>query len=498
MTSRTRTIATLFTAALAVCLIGALFTTARESRGAEPRTSSTAPAPLPVALQSSSAQPFGLDTFRNIARAVNDGVVNINTEKLVSRPQDPFHGLFGDDESPLGPPSGSERMRQTSLGSGFVVDAEGYILTNRHVIADMDEITVTFPDGTDYEAQVVGQDARTDVALIKIEPDHELTILRLGDSDPIEPGEWVMAIGNPFGLPGGGNSVSVGVVSYKGRDLSLQRGTSVDMIQTDAAINPGNSGGPLLNTLGEVIGINTMIVTGGASRANAGVGFSVPINVAKDILPQLREKGRVVRGWMGVTIGSLTQDLASTYGLDEARGAVVTSVTPDSPAEDAGVEPEDVILEVNGRQIADSSDLSRYIASLPPGTEVNLKVLRDGGEKGLSITLGTFPDDPTTVGQRQPERRRLGMTARDLTPALAERLELPPSTTGVLVTDVETGEPAEEAGLRRFDVIVSLNGEKVEGVDDFERAIAQFDEGDLIRLRVLSSQGYRLVVLRLD
>lgn len=498
MNSRTKTIATLFTAALAVTLLGALFTTARESRGAEPRTSPVRHAPVPVALQSPGAQPFGLDTFRNIARAVNDGVVNINTEKLVRRPSDPFHGLFGDEEGPFGPPNRSERMRQTSLGTGFVVDEEGHILTNRHVIADMDEITVSFPDGKDYEARVIGQDARTDVALIKIEPEHDLTVLSLGNSDPIEPGEWVMAIGNPFGLPGGGNSVSVGVVSYKGRDLSLQRGTSIDMIQTDAAINPGNSGGPLLNTRGEVIGINTMIVTGGASRGNAGVGFSVPINVAKNILPQLRDKGRVVRGWMGVTIQPLTEDLAATYGLDEARGAIVTSVTPDSPAEEAGIEPDDVVLSANGRAIADSSDLSRYIASLTPGTEVDLTVLRDGGEKALSITLGTFPEDPTTVVRNVPERRQLGMSVRDLTPALAERLELPRTTRGVLVTDVETGEPAEEAGLRRFDVIVSLNGETLTGVDDFERAISQFDDGDRIRLRVLSSQGYRVVVLRLN
>ncbi len=497
MTSRTKTFATLLSVALTVTLLGALLTTrAQAPRGAEARRS-PAPATMPVALQGSgAAAPFGLDTFRDIARRVNDGVVNINTSKLVRRPWDPFHDPSrGQEEGPLGPPSRSGRILQTSLGSGFVIDAEGYILTNRHVINGADEISVTFPDGKDFDAKVIGQDARTDVALIKIEPKDALTVLPLGDSDAMEPGEWVMAIGNPFSL---GNSVSVGVVSFKGRDLRLQPGTSIDMIQTDAAINPGNSGGPLLNTRGEVVGINTMIVTGGASRVNAGVGFSVPINIAREILPQLRENGRVVRGWMGVTIGSMTEDLAATYDLDEARGAIVNSVTPGSPAEDAGIEPEDVVLTADGREIDDSSDLSRYIASKAPGTEVELNVLRGSDEQKISLTLGTFPEGPgASARQETTERRRLGMSVRDLTPALADRLELPRETRGVLIIDVEPGEPADKARLRRSDVIVAVNGEPMEGVDDFERATSEFESGDRIRLRVLSAQGYRVVVLRL-
>jgi serine protease Do len=499
MTSRTKQIATLFTVALAATLVGALVTTeARPPLAPETLANTRAPAAVPVALQGSSlAAGLGIDTFRDIARAVNDGVVNINTEKLVRRPRNPFHDFFGEEEeSPLGPESRSDRMRQTSLGSGFVIHSDGYILTNRHVIQGADEIEVSFADGKDYEAKVVGQDARTDVALIKIEPEGPLTALTLGDSDTTEPGEWVMAIGNPFSL---GNSVSVGVVSFKGRDLQLQRGTSIDMIQTDAAINPGNSGGPLLNTRGEVIGINTMIVTGGASRVNAGVGFSVPINVAKEILPQLRETGKVVRGWMGVTIQPLTDALAETYGLEEAQGAVVTSVTPGSPAEDAGIEPDDVVLTANGKTIEDSSDLSRHIAAIPPGTAVELTVLRDGKRRGISITLGTFPDDPgEAVARQETERPRLGMSVRDLTPSLAERLELPRGTRGVLITDVEAGEPAEDAELRRGEVIVSVNGQAVQSVDDFEREVSRFDSGDRIRLRVLNSGGYRLVVLRLN
>ncbi|MCG6924943.1 MAG: Do family serine endopeptidase [Acidobacteria bacterium] len=499
MTSRTRTFATFFTVALAATLLGALFTTHAGSPpprpfGAGGRTA-TATA-VPVALQAGdSGASLGLNTFSDIARAVNDGVVNINTEKLVRRPRSPFHEFFGGQPN-FGQPDDDDRIRQTSLGSGFVIDAEGYILTNRHVIEGADEISVTFPDGKRYEAKVIGQDARTDVALIKIEPEETLTVLPMGDSDSCRPGEWVMAIGNPFGL---GNSVSVGVVSFHGRDVPLQRYTSIEMIQTDAAINPGNSGGPLLNARGEVIGINTMIMTDGASRVNAGVGFSVPINVATEILPQLRERGKVIRGWMGVTIQAVTDELAETYGLDEAKGAIVSSVTADSPAEDAGIEPEDVILAADGRAIGDNGDLSRYIASKAPGTEVELDVFRDGRHRTISITLGTFPEDPRAPGARteDTDRPRLGMSVRDLTPDLAQRVGVPQDTRGVLITDVETGEPAEEAGLVPGDVIVSVNGETVESVNDFEKAIGGFEGGDRIRLRVRSAQGYRIVVLRL-
>jgi serine protease Do len=293
----------------------------------------------------------------------------------------------------------------------------------------------------------------------------------------------------------------VGVVSYIGRDIALQRFTSIEMIQTDAAINPGNSGGPLLNTRGEVIGINTMIVTDGASRVNAGVGFSVPINVAKSILPQLRDRGKVIRGWMGVRIRSMSEDLAATYDLDESVGAVVLSVDRGSPAEAAGIEPEDVILGADDERIGDNGDLTRYIASKPPGTEVELEVLRGGERRNLSVTLGTFPDDPRSPAvQEATDRPRLGMSVRDLTPALAQRLRLPEGTLGVLITDVETGEPAEEAGLRANFVIVSVNGETVESVDDFERAVTGFESGDRIRLRVLTpgaEGGYAVVVLRL-
>jgi serine protease Do len=504
MRSRTLTIASFFSVAMAATLLGALFTT--QVRRPEPAQASSTETTVAPPVRASSAQDaLGLETFRDIARANNAGVVNINTSKIVKLPpyRDPFRDFFGDGMMDRffgpGPDSGrsERRQTQTSLGSGFVIDTEGYVLTNRHVIEGADEISVTFPDGKRYDAKVVGRDARTDVALIKIDAKEKLTPLVLGDSDGLEVGEWVMAIGNPFGL--GGNSVTVGVVSFKGRSLPLGvRNTTVDMIQTDAAINPGNSGGPLLNTRGEVVGINTMIVTDGFSRANAGVGFSVPVNVAKDILGQLREKGRVIRGWMGVTIETMREDLAKTYGLQEAKGAVITSVEPGSPADKAGLLPEDVVLGADGREIQDNGDLSRYVASKAPGTVVALDVLRKGGHKEIRVTLGTFPDEATNVASSEQGRPRLGMTLRDLTPELAERLELPAGTRGALVTEVDAGGAAEDAGLNARDVIVSVNGTSVQDVDSFERAIdAASKDGDLARLRVLNAQGARIYVLRL-
>jgi serine protease Do len=501
MRSRTLTIASFFSIAMAASLLAALYTT--QVRRPQPAEASTAVVGAEVAPRA-AASAFGLETFRDIARASNAGVVNINTSKIVKGRS--FHDFFGDDlaERFFGQPApeGQGRQRrqtQTSLGSGFVIDKDGYILTNRHVIEGADKVRVTFPGGKSYDAKIVGRDARTDVGLLKIEATEPLTALPLGDSDRTEVGEWVMAVGNPFGLPGGGNSVTVGVVSFVGRDLSLGvRGTSVEMIQTDAAINPGNSGGPLLNTRGEVVGINTMIVTGG-SQASAGVGFSVPINVAKEILPQLREKGKVVRGWMGVNIQAVTEDVAATYGLAEGKGAYVSAVTAGSPAEKAGLQPEDVILTADAKVIEDNSDLSRYISSKSPGETVKLEVLRGKDRKSFSVTLGTFQDETADASGEEDGRASLGMTLRDLTPNVAERMELPRGTKGVLVVDVEAGEAAEEANLTRGDVIVSVNGEAVDGVDAFDRSIDAARPGGRARLRVYNAQlgGYRVVVLRL-
>jgi len=475
--------------------------------------------PEPVAATAATpSRPLGpptLDTFRDIAHGVTGGVVNINTKKLVKGQRGSFRDFFGDDmldrffgpQGPQGrgPQRGPETEAQRSLGSGFVVDKDGYILTNRHVIEGADQISVTLSNGKTYEAKLVGKDARTDVALIKIEPKEALTILALGNSDQTDVAEWVMALGNPFGLwqdgTVGGPSVTVGVVSFKGRGLQLGvRGTAVDMIQTDASINPGNSGGPLINTRGEVIGINTMIITNGPQQSS-GVGFAVPINVAKEILPQLRTKGRVIRGWLGVQIQPINEALARTYRLKEAKGALIADVTEGSPADKAGLKPDDVVIGVDGREVRDNSDLTSYIASRAPESTVHLKILRNGAEKDVAVTLGTFPDEGVARDESSSDREgrsQQGMSLQDLTPDTAAQLQLPRAFQGVVVTQVEGGSNAEDAGLQRGDVIVSVNGETVDDVGDVEKELAKAKQDGVARIRFRRGNQYTFTTLRLD
>ncbi len=499
MNTRSRTIASFFSVSMAALLVGAVIT--HEARRPEPAQADPAVSTPSAATKAGGA--LTLDTFRDIARARTNGVVNINTSKVVKRSRGDLRDFFGGDDTlerffgPRGDGGGSggERETQRALGSGFIIDKDGTILTNRHVIDGADQIQVRLSNGKNYDAKLIGRDPRTDVALLKIEPKEELTVMELGDSDQTEVGEWVMAIGNPFGLSG--NSVTVGVVSYRGRPLTLgTQGTTIDMIQTDAAINPGNSGGPLLNTRGQVIGINTLIITQGVPQS-AGVGFAVPINVAREILPQLRDKGRVVRGWLGVQIQPLTEDLAKSYRIKDPKGAVISEVTKDSPAEKAGVRPDDVVIGVDGRAIEDNNDLSRYIAGKAPNTTVRLKVVRNGAETELSVTLGTFPDADDRDDSADTQKAQLGMTLRDMTPDLAERLELPRGSKGVVVMSVEAGEAAEEAGLSRGDVIVSVNGAQVDGVAGFETEVAKAKVDGLARLRVRRGGSHLFLILKL-
>jgi serine protease Do len=502
MNTRSRTIASFFSVAMAAMLFGAVVTTQiQRPTAAQARNPDPAGSPAPVGPGGS----ITLDTFKEISRRQTAGVVNIGTKKVVRRGRggsDQLQDLFGDDfmERFFGPQGqgggqgGNDAQTQRSLGSGFVVDKDGTILTNRHVVEGADEITVSV-GRHDYVAKLIGKDARTDVALLKIEAKEPLTVLSLGNSDQTEVGEWVMAIGNPFGL--GGQSVTVGVVSYKGRAIPLGTpGTSVDMIQTDAAINPGNSGGPLLNTRGEVIGINTLIITRGTPQS-AGVGFAVPINVAKEILPQLRERGKVVRGWLGVQIQALTEDMARTYRMKDNKGALISDVTTDSPAEKAGLKADDVVIGVDGRPVEDNGDLSRYVASKAPGTTVNLRVLRAGGEQTIAVLLGTFPDETADAENDSAKHGQLGMSLRNLTPDTAERLEMPRTTKGVVVSSVEAGEAAEEAGLARLDVVLSVNGTAVGTVAEFEREIDRARPDGVARLRVRRQGGYSFLVLKL-
>ncbi len=492
MRLRLRSVMSMASVGLAGAVLGTVaLTQLRRPEAAEARPPE-ASASVPAAR---SGAPLTLDTFRDIAHAAGPGVVNINTKKIVKRQSlpDPFRDFFGQD-SPFG--GRPEREAQRSLGSGFVIDKDGYILTNRHVVEGADEIDVRLQDKKTYSAKLVGKDARTDVALLKIEPREPLTALPLGDSDRVEAGEWVMAIGSPFELS---NSVTVGVVSFTGRPLQLERTTSVQMIQTDAAINPGNSGGPLLDTSGRVIGINTLIFTQGVAQSS-GVGFAVPINLAKNLLTQLKTKGSVTRGWLGVSIRDVDEDMAASFGLKEAKGALVNDVTAGSPADKAGLKAEDVILAADDKTIDQSSDLSDYISSRAPGTSVKLRVFHAGSEKPVVLTLGTFQSEQESEARATGETSRLGMTYRTLTPREADQLQLdlPHGTQGVLVTQVEPGEAAEEANLRRGDVILSVNSQAVASADEFERAIEKARPSKRARLRVAQGRNAFVTVIKLE
>jgi serine protease Do len=485
-------------ALVAAGLMGAFFGVmgSGELRGAE--RSPTAESTSAPALEPGT--PMAMDAFQGIAQRDDAAVVNISTSKVIyeARMPDPFLQFFGPGGVPFTGPWGHHRgdsLTQRSLGSGFIVDTQGHILTNRHVVDDADEVTVTLTNGHRYKANTVGEDARTDIALLEIEPREPLKPIPFGDSDSTRVGEWVMAIGNPFGL--GGNSVTVGVISFKGRSLDLSTGgTPIAMLQTDAAINPGNSGGPLINARGEVVGINTLIVTGGAQQYS-GVGFAVPINVAHDILPQLRETGHVVRGWLGVQIQDIDEDLAKSLEMKEARGAIVSNVTAGSPADKAGLKPGDVVVSLDGKPVADGSDLSSRIASRAPDAEVSLDVLRDGSEKTVEATLGTFPEEPGAGNAPAgDDHGYLGIAVQSLTPEIARRLDIPADAQGVVVVGVEPGGRAEAADIREGDVIVSVNGQPVTDVGSLQAAVEKARSAELMRLRVRRGRGYLFVVVR--
>jgi serine protease Do len=407
--------------------------------------------------------------FADLAEQVSPGVVNIQTSRTVSHqvPRQfeellPFFNL----------PHGGEQ-KVPSLGSGFVISSDGYIVTNNHVVEEVDSIKVAFQSGIELEAVVVGRDPKTDIALIKVEPEGDLPALPLGNSDTVRPGEWVVAIGNPFGLS---HTVTAGIVSALGRNIG--QGPYDDFIQTDAAINPGNSGGPLLNLEGEVIGINTAI----NPRANT-VGFSVPINVAKAILPQLRDSGRVTRGWLGVYIQQITPELAEAMTLEGDNGALVSKVDPNGPAAGSGVERGDVIIEFDGRAIDEMNELPRIVASTPVGKAVDVLVLRDGKRKTIQVTLGEL-DEPQVVAAAEPELgpSAFGMRVQNITPEIAEQLGLE-GASGVVVVQVEPGTPAAEGGLRRGDVILEAGQEEVKTAADFHRQLEAADKGVLLFVR---------------
>ncbi|MGE4491595.1 MAG: DegQ family serine endoprotease [Syntrophotalea sp.] len=433
-----------------------------------------------VALLLTAIPAFAVPDFAELAIRLKPSVVNISTSKTI-RPQrpifpgqpSPYNEFFEEffDRFFRGQPMD---RKERSLGSGFIISADGYILTNDHVVDGADVIKVRLSDGREFNGTVQGLDPKLDLALIKIDVgQEELPVAEMGNSETLKVGEWVMAIGNPFGLE---QTVTVGIVSAKGRVIGA--GPYDDFIQTDASINPGNSGGPLFNEAGKVIGINTAIVAGGQ-----GIGFAIPINAAKSIIPQLRETGHVVRGWIGVTVQELTEELAESFGLKKARGALVTDVEDDSPARKAGLQRGDIILEINGQTLENLSDLPRIVAALPVGAKARMTLFRDGRTKEASVIIGTQDRDQQPAKREVAKSKNLlGLSVIDITPEIKSRYRLSVEK-GVLVAAVEADGPAAGT-LHAGDVILELNGEPVESAAALHALLGNSKSNQLVRLLV--------------
>ena len=449
-------------------------------------------------------------TFREVAQAQMPTVVNIRTESRRRAQEmtelfggdDLFRRFFGQPGEETPPRRPREQVVQAA-GTGFIISKDGLILTNNHVVEGASKVVVSLygeDSDQEYSARVVGRDQLTDSALLELteKPDHTLPEVKFGDSSQIQPGDWVMAIGNPFNLA---HTVSVGVVSALKRPFPVATQRWMDMIQTDAAINPGNSGGPLLNVRGEVIGMNTAIYADMRQSGNIGIGFAVPINAVRNLLPQLRS-GKVTRGMIGVEVTEVQRAAIEGFGLKERRGAVVASVRPGEPADKAGMEAGDVILEVNGHRITDSNDLVQQIVSLKPGTTVPVRILRDRQEKTLNVTVGELNLDEDEDGQADvnegDEGAGFGMTLSNLTAERARRLGVPAGTTGALVADVDPNGNAARAGVQPGDVIVRVNGKDVTTPADARRLLQEVSEGGTAFLHVLRQGRERFIQIRKD
>lgn len=441
-----------------------------------------------------SAQYFP-PNFVELAKQLKPTVVNISTEKKAKQQRrqqirpfgpspfgaDPFQDFFErffDEQLP-------QSRAQKSLGSGFVISADGYILTNNHVVDGADEIKVKFADGKELKGELKGSDAKLDLALIKITSADKLPVAALGDSDEIEVGEWVMAIGNPFGLS---ETVTAGIVSAKGRVIGS--GPYDDFIQTDASINPGNSGGPLFNAKGEVVGINTAIIAGGQ-----GIGFAIPVNMAKSIIPQLKDKGKVTRGWIGVSIQPVTKDLADSFGLSETKGALVSEILPESPAEKGGIKSGDIITAFDGKEIKEMSDLPRLVAATATGKSAAVKVMRDGKEETLTLVIEKMKDgDEDSSSETQD---KLGLTVKELTKELAANLRIK-ETSGVVITEVKMDSLAATAGIQRGDILKEVNGTKITRAEDYEKALAAAKKDKVLRLLIKHGDSSRYVAIKME
>ena len=451
---------------------------------------------LPMATASKNA-PIRMvpQNFSALAETVSPAVVHIRVEKTVKGGGPAFHQFnqnpFGGNEQfrdffgrNFGPQRRPE-FKQPGQGSGFIIDKSGYIVTNNHVVEGADTIKVVLKDEKEYDAEIVGRDPVTDIALIKVEAKGDLPAVPMGSSDNLKVGEWVAAIGSPFGLE---HTVTAGIVSAKGRVIGS--GPYDDFIQTDASINPGNSGGPLINMRGEIVGINTMIIAGGS-----GIGFAIPIDQARDVIDQLKSGGEVTRGWLGVTIQDLKGDLAEYYGLKGKNGVLVASVVPGDPADRAGIQPKDVITEVDGKKVPTSRDLTALAAKLGVGDTARVTVLRDGRQRDLDVKVGKRPVTMAATSDRLQKEQdgEYGFEVTELTPQVAQRYNIK-ETAGVIVVNVEPNSKAQAAGIQQGDLIIEVNRKNVASVEDFKSLIDQHKKGEGINLLVKRMNGGLMVI----
>jgi len=444
---------------------------------------------FPATIPSAAAR--GPDAIADIAESVIDAVVNVSTSQTVESkpgampqlpPGSPFEEFFDEFfKNRRGQGENPERdhtpRRVNSLGSGFIIDASGLVVTNNHVIADADEITIILNDGSKLKAEIIGRDLKTDLALLKVKPDKPLKAVQFGDSDKLRLGEWVVAIGNPFSL---GGTVTAGIVSARNRDINS--GPYDNYIQTDAAINRGNSGGPLFNLNGEVIGINTAIIS--PSGGSIGIGFAVPSKTAVPVIDQLRRYGETRRGWLGVRIQQVTDEIADSLNLKPARGALVAGVDDKGPAKPAGIEPGDVIVNFDGHEIKEMRDLPRVVADTPVGKEVQVIVVRKGKEETRTVKLGrledgekqaalTKHDTPATSEEKSVVKKTLGLNLTNMSDDLRKRYKIKDGIKGVVITSVDDNSPASDKRISAGDVVVEVAQEPVSTADEVQSRIEQ-------------------------
>jgi serine protease Do len=428
------------------------------------------------------------DSLAEVAEAVKPSVVNISTTSTVTVDGSPFGDMFndpffrrffGDQFGPHG--GGKQKFRSSALGSGVIVAENGYILTNNHVIKNADEIKVLLTDKREFKGKVIGSDPKTDLAVIKVDA-NGLPVLPIGDSATLKTGDVVFAVGNPFGL---NQTITMGIVSAVGRS-NVGIADYEDFIQTDAAINPGNSGGALVNGEGKLVGINTAIFS--TSGGYMGIGFAIPSNMARSVMDSIIKHGKVIRGWLGVSIQSLTKDLAEEFGVKEQQGALVSDVMKDSPAEKAGIKRSDVIIIFNGKKAADAATLRNMVADTPPGRTVEVTVIRDKAEKTLRVTVGEMPDGKNGVTMTERDNVLKGVSVQDLTTDLRRKLKIAEDIAGVVVADVASGSPARGL-LVRGDVIQQVNHRDVGTAADFEEALSGIKPKDTVLLLVYRNGG---------